>query len=583
MKSFLTDLPGSESFCRIELLEKGWSSDAKYRIETTDGERLLLRITDIAERGRKEMEYSMLRRADTLGIPMTRPLRFGLCNGGKSVYQLLSWCEGEDAQSLFPRLTGVEQYLIGLKAGKALKSLHTLPAPEHAEPWSTRFGQKIQGRLFSLPPQSRNLQGLDTILRYLDENKALLEQRPQCFIHGDFNASNLIVTPEGEIGVIDFNAFNLDHGDPWWEFCAVAWGKEAEGCFFTGLIRGYFEGEPPPAFFQMLALYYAYDVLAALCETSQGAEGSPEDGPRHLSNVLRWFDGMRNPVPTWYERDFCLQYIDGVPFGLKAPYDMSFLRAYGTVFKVFDEQDSGNICFGTQKGDERFFVKFAGASTRRYFGTPQEAIARLKACVPIYRELAHPCLVELQDARETGGGYAVAFAWTDALCMGKQYPLSRQASFLALSHEEKLGIYDEILAFHAHAHAKGYVAIDFYDASIMYDPSTRQTILCDIDYYAAKPYINQMGRLWGSTRYMSPEEFTLGAAIDEVTNVYTMGATAFSLFAGADRSAQAWPFGGALYAVAQKAVSEQRSERQQSIRHFISEWKQAKETGLQKE
>lgn len=34
-----------------------------------------------------------------------------------------------------------------------------------------------------------------------------------------------------------------------------------------------------------------------------------------------------------------------------------------------------------------------------------------------------------------------------------------------------------------------------------------------------------------------PEEFTLGAVIDEVTNVYGMGATAFALFGGEkDRS-----------------------------------------------
>jgi serine/threonine-protein kinase len=46
------------------------------------------------------------------------------------------------------------------------------------------------------------------------------------------------------------------------------------------------------------------------------------------------------------------------------------------------------------------------------------------------------------------------------------------------------------------------------------------------------PYVNEMGRMWGSTRFMSPEEFTLGAYIDEVTNVYAMGATAFALCCG---------------------------------------------------
>jgi len=41
-----------------------------------------------------------------------------------------------------------------------------------------------------------------------------------------------------------------------------------------------------------------------------------------------------------------------------------------------------------------------------------------------------------------------------------------------------------------------------------------------------------MGRMWGSSRFMSQEEFTLGVAIDEITNVYPMGAVAFALFGG---------------------------------------------------
>ena len=32
-----------------------------------------------------------------------------------------------------------------------------------------------------------------------------------------------------------------------------------------------------------------------------------------------------------------------------------------------------------------------------------------------------------------------------------------------------------------------------------------------------------MGRLWGSSRFMSPEEFELNAIIDSRTNVFNMG------------------------------------------------------------
>ena len=78
--------------------------------------------------------------------------------------------------------------------------------------------------------------------------------------------------------------------------------------------------------------------------------------------------------------------------------------------------------------------------------------------------------------------------------------------------------------------AQKYVAIDFYDGSIMYDFTNGKTTICDIDLFRKQPCVNDMGRMWGSSRFQAPEEFQLGAVIDEITNVYTVGATAFALF-----------------------------------------------------
>jgi serine/threonine-protein kinase len=78
--------------------------------------------------------------------------------------------------------------------------------------------------------------------------------------------------------------------------------------------------------------------------------------------------------------------------------------------------------------------------------------------------------------------------------------------------------------------------------------------------------------LWGSTRYISPEERTEGAVIDEIT-VYTLGATASGLFADSDSSRSAWPLSGDQYAIVKKAVNDNRSERQQTIKQLIQEWR----------
>jgi len=267
--------------------------------------------------------------------------------------------------------------------------------------------------------------------------------------------------------------------------------------------------------------------------------------------------------------------IDNVPFRLKSPFDFLFLKKYGQIFKVLDDQDSGNICFGVvDDSGQKYFVKFAGAPTVRANLNAEEAIAVLKQNVTLYHDLTHPCLSRLISVEDIGGGFAIKFEWADAICMGRQYPEEHQ-QFMALPLATRVKIFEDILAFHVNVAAQGYVAIDFYDGSIMFNPTNTKTVICDIELYEKMPYINNMGRMFGSSRFMSPEEFILGAEIDEVSNVYTMGATAFALLAEYDRTPEKWLLDVRLYNIVQKAVSDERNKRQQSIRQLVKEWEKA--------
>ena len=317
----MTDIPLYPTFMKIEPLEKGWSSENKYQIETADGKQLLLRIAHINCYKRKKSEYEMIRKAAALGVPVSEPIDFGLCNGGENVYTLLTWVEGSDVESVLPECTETEQYIWGMKAGALLQKLHAIPAPETAKPWNIWLEDRIQRQINFYHANSIKSDHGDMIIRFLKENQILTDNRPQTYNHGDYSVSNLITMPNGEIGVIDFNFFgsNKGCGDPWWEFCAVAWESELSPYFHTGMIRGYFGGEPPQEFFVIISYYFAYSALSALCATVRDEEGNPEDGRRHVENILRWFDNMQNPVPTWYLKDFHVQWTDGMPYKLKEP------------------------------------------------------------------------------------------------------------------------------------------------------------------------------------------------------------------------------------------------------------------------
>lgn len=280
-------------------------------------------------------------------------------------------------------------------------------------------------------------------------------------------------------------------------------------------------------------------------------------------------------------------HLDTVEVRLREYHDFSFLKQFGEVFSVFDEQDSGNISFGVDTGIEKLFVKYAGAKTIDYSGDPGEVVERLKKAMPLYDALRHPFLIELRDHFCVNEGYAGIFTWFPGECMHAHWAFSPQEKYSHpdspsyrykhLPLERLLKSLDVIYAFHEHVVRKGYVAIDFYDGSILYDFSQHCTKICDIDCYDKLPHTNTMGRMWGSTRFMSPEEFEYGAVIDEVTNVFTMGATAFAVLADdTDRSFEKWNGSEALYEVACKAVNPDRDQRYHSISAFRHAWNSAR-------
>jgi len=56
----LRDIPGYDTFIKIDPVTKGWSGDQKYYVETVHGRRMLLRVSDISEIDRKKAEYEMI-------------------------------------------------------------------------------------------------------------------------------------------------------------------------------------------------------------------------------------------------------------------------------------------------------------------------------------------------------------------------------------------------------------------------------------------------------------------------------------------------------------------------------------------
>ena len=294
-------------------------------------------------------------------------------------------------------------------------------------------------------------------------------------------------------------------------------------------------------------------------------------------------------------------HLGNVEFQLKKCHDFSWLNSLGKVFCVFSQNDSGNISFGIDDGKERYFVKVAGIETVESVRTPEEAINSLKEAMPIYEDIKHPNLIELVKHYPLNNIYIAIFKWVDGDCLfdywnfekyhGNPQIVSPAKRFKQLPIEKKIKSVEVLFSFLSTVSRSNYVAVDFYDGSIIYDFSTDTTTICDIDFFRKRPTVNDMGEdFFGTKRLKAPEEYINGAVIDEATNVYTLGALIFSFFgnftdaeiklrykenAFAPCTFENWELSKSCYDVVFKAVSLDRAARYASIDEFFIAWNNA--------
>jgi hypothetical protein len=257
-----------------------------------------------------------------------------------------------------------------------------------------------------------------------------------------------------------------------------------------------------------------------------------------------------------------------------------FLRSVGTVFAEFGAltQDSGNVSYGVQIATERYFVKTAGRpDDPRPFLKHEARVALLRNAVRLSGICRHPTLPKLYRVIESPSGPLLVYQWLNGELLGaprarRDDPESAFQRFRRLPAATIQGRLDAIYDLHHELAGAGWIAVDFYDGCLIYDFTSGRLGIVDLDTYNEGPFRNEMGRMFGSTRFMAPEEFELGALIDEQTNVFVMGRTALVLLS--DDTLDACAFRGTpdLFDVVAKACEPERSRRYDSMTAFYSAW-----------
>lgn len=289
----------ADTFSTVKEIEKGMSGDRKYYIETIEGKKLLLRIAEASNYETKKKDYDFLSYLNKANLPVPKAIEFGRCDDGKSVYMILEWMEGEEAEKVVPNMTKEKQYRIGLKSGQILRGIHENSILNDVnQDWYDRYFEVINPRIEAYKNEGIPFDGAEEILSFVIENKYLLHERKQCNIHGDYHLGNLIINEQEELFVIDWQTVDFEGGgDPWVDFINIGIEHPA---FAAGQIDGYFNHHVPEEFWRMLALYLSISAITSIVWAKYFSPDSLERILELNRNVVKWYDKMNRVIPSWY-------------------------------------------------------------------------------------------------------------------------------------------------------------------------------------------------------------------------------------------------------------------------------------------
>ena len=298
----MKDIRNFDTFVKIESIHKGWSGDRKYYLETKDGERFLLRVSDISSYETKQHEFEIMKKISAAGIKMSLPISFGICEEGKSVYLLLSWCDGEEAKEALYHLSDAEQYVFGRKAANVLKQMEAIDYKPPSQEWFQTYQGRVAHYIELYRRCGYTFDGDDVIISFLRTQRHCIGERPTALMHEDFQTDNMVISSDGELYMIDFQM--CGETDPYLVMTGAGVSAMYSVPFAMGQIDGYFGKTVPEDFWQKYRYYMLAEMLYAFT-VGVKMEEEREETLHMFDNEIKRIKYQGSPIPMWYQKKFC--------------------------------------------------------------------------------------------------------------------------------------------------------------------------------------------------------------------------------------------------------------------------------------
>lgn len=295
-------LPSHIEYKSILYIDKGFSSDKKYCVTTATNEKLLIRISNMEAYHHKKKEFDLVKDLFDKNLPVPKPIEFGLNHGDGYVYTILNWIDGCEIESCLSDFSEEKQFQLGKQAGQILKNIHKTNFSEADGNWYHNYYQVIKPRLEAYQTEGLDFDGSRVLLKYLDDNKFLLQERPQSIHHGDYHIGNMVMSQNQELSIIDWHTVDFDnYGDPWYEFNRIDTNYTA---FASGQIYGYFDGVVPTEFWKLFAYYISASAITSIVWAKYNSMESMDEILDRNKAILSWFDNMQSIKPRWYKTNY---------------------------------------------------------------------------------------------------------------------------------------------------------------------------------------------------------------------------------------------------------------------------------------
>ncbi len=258
-----------------------------------------------------------------------------------------------------------------------------------------------------------------------------------------------------------------------------------------------------------------------------------------------------------------------------------YVRCIGDVFAEFgtNSQDSGNISYGIRVDGAPFFVKTTGIPGAPLAGpaspTHEDRVDLLRNAITVAGSITRPAIPILHNVIDSPTGPMLVYEWASGELLRARQPGKAHDRFRSLPLTELLDAINTVYDVLELLSQADWIVEDFYDGCLIYDFDTADIHVVDLDHSHPGPFINTMGRMFGSSRFMAPEEFEKGAVIDHRTASFLLGRIGAVLLS--DNSLDRAPFRGSdtQHGVIVHACQPDPSDRYQTEAEFLGAWRLA--------